>query len=633
MPYSQSFLYEARDKITPILAKINAANKKAGKVADKSFSQSNRKLNIYKRTVEKTKLAVKKLRKEHGSLGKAMKKAGSYMTTRLTLPIVAAGTLATANFARIESGLIDVLNLLDDNQVEQFRGQFSNLQKTAIQAGFAIDDVNKALFDNVSALGGSQQAVNTFIQAQKLARAGNAGLGVTVDGLTSIINAYGRATTKASDVANAFFSAQQKGKTTVADLANSIGRVAPIAKGLSVNFKQLLAATATMTLGGLSTEESTTALRGALASLQKPTKDAQRVLKRFKVPFGATQIQAQGLGKTLERLSIVAAEYPDELAKAIPNIRAFTGISSFSADKLKIYEETLAKINNDIKNNTGLTQASSRANKKLSVLFSELVGSLTIMLSTIVEVANKDGMLTDTIIYLTSVVRNITEYLKNNPVFTKILAVITGIVALLGPIISVVGTVMIAKAALAALGLSLGAILLVAGKVIAILAVAAAMFDFGRRLAILLKIRDGIEAIYVWTAKLFGLGKKGLDADAKAAKLAKFRANLEQARLITNEKLRKEKLAMLDMERKELVRQNILSGKRTIEQLVASRQAAKAKLTGQTAKMSQNITSTNNATADVQVTFNDPKDHVKSIKSKMTGKGTLTAGKTRAGLT
>jgi TP901 family phage tail tape measure protein len=314
-------------------------------------------------------------------LAKNLNAAGKSMTRNLTVPLVAAGTAGVFAFAKLEKGLINTINLLEDREIEQFGDQLKSAQTEAIKMGFSISDVNKGLFDTISALGLSNNSLAAYKQAQVLAIAGNTNLAASVNGITSIVNAYGRATTNATEVSNALFSAQVKGKVTVEELASNIGKVAPMAKQAGVGFKEALAGLSAMTLGGLSAEISATALRATLQTLLKPTKESQKLLKQWGVPVGASGIKAAGLSKTLALVNKAMKENGDEFAKAFPNIRAFIGAATLTDDKLKILDDTVTKINQDIKNGTGLQKGYNRMIKTASQELARLKGRFTLLLN------------------------------------------------------------------------------------------------------------------------------------------------------------------------------------------------------------------------------------------------------------
>ena len=319
------------------------------------FSAAARKIRA---STAKVKSNIRLLRAEVNKTSTSM--AGLVSSMKLIGGLAIAAGLASSIrvFGNLEEGIENVLTLLDDpKEIPAMRQQFRGMTEDALRLGFTIEDSTKALFDNVSALGTGTLSTKAFVSAQKLAVGGVAPLSTAVAGIAAIVNAYGRDITDADEVANAFFTAQKKGTTTVELLAANIGKVAPIAKAAGVGFKELLATTAQLTQGGLSTEEATTALKGALSALIKPGKDAQKTLRSLGVPFGATALRAAGLTKTLMKLTRASELYPDELARAIPNIRAFTAVSALGQKELERVQETVALINKDIEKGTGLNAA------------------------------------------------------------------------------------------------------------------------------------------------------------------------------------------------------------------------------------------------------------------------------------
>lgn len=254
------------------------------------------------------------------------------------------------DFAEFEKTLTNVQTLLTYNERTLKRGALDIIPKY----GFAIKDVNRALFDAISAGIPATKSVEFLHEASILAVGGVTDLRTAVDGLTSILNTYSLSTEYAAEVSDAFYVAQKYGKTTVEKLVNQIGRVAPIAKIAGVSFQEMLGALASLTKGGLNTEESVTILRQVIAALIKPAHQASLVLKDASVPTGILAVRTKGLVFALEQLNKAYMENPDAIAKMIPNIRAFTGVAAFNAERL----EELKKIINDVyKDNTSLSRA------------------------------------------------------------------------------------------------------------------------------------------------------------------------------------------------------------------------------------------------------------------------------------
>lgn len=274
---------------------------------------------------------------------------------------------ALHEYSRFQSSLVDVTNLLDRNDTSFMKNSkaLQQASKEAIKLGISTEDANTALFNSVSAIGDVETSIKAYKSAQILAKAGATDLSTSINGLTNVINAYRLSADEANDVSTAFFRAQVVGKTTVGELANAIGGVAPIAKSAGVGYQELLATMSVLTKGGLDTASAATALRASMTALIKPSKQAEEVLRAYGVPVGAAELQSKGLTYALVQLQKAAEANPDVMAEMIPNIRALTGVSTLTADSIALVDKTIQDMNSDIANGTGLMDA---YNKKLNTL-------------------------------------------------------------------------------------------------------------------------------------------------------------------------------------------------------------------------------------------------------------------------
>ena len=126
-----------------------------------------------------------------------------------------------------EDEFTNVLTLLDEAQKIKYEGI---LKRGALdlmaEYGFTVEETNKALFDYISATGDAAGA-NEFLQkSAKVAIAGASTLSAVVDGATNIMGAMGDKAGTTEEILNAFFAAQVKGKTTVQELGENVGKVA-----------------------------------------------------------------------------------------------------------------------------------------------------------------------------------------------------------------------------------------------------------------------------------------------------------------------------------------------------------------------------------------------------------------------
>ena len=292
--------------------------------------------------------------------------------------ITAIGTAALVPykaFSDWEKGIKNVFTLLSKDELSKYGEDLKNASRNAISLGVSVEDANKALFDTVSAVGMNKNTLEIYNQALALAKGGNAELSTSLNGIVAVMNSWGAENTNATAVANAFFTAQKNGVTTVSELAASIGEVAPMAKAMGLSMDETLASMAALTKGGLSTDAATTALRATLTALAKPSKEASETLKAFGVPVGITQVRAAGLTKTLQKLIELQEKSPDAITKAIPNVRALTGVLAMDEAKMQEVHRTLGMIQDDIKNGTGLNEAIEMMNSSSAAKWAKMVGT------------------------------------------------------------------------------------------------------------------------------------------------------------------------------------------------------------------------------------------------------------------
>jgi TP901 family phage tail tape measure protein len=257
-----------------------------------------------------------------------------------------------------EESITNVYTLLDEADYQEFKPLLDKGSVDLLrQYGLEIKDINKALFDTISAGIPAGESIKFMEEAAILAKGGVTSLSISVDGMTSIMNAYGLSIDKANQVSSAFFTAQKYGKTTVSQLAQNVGSAVPIFSQAGFTYQELLSGVSAMTTRGISTNMAMTAMKNAVQSLLKPGAAAEKVLRELGVPIGATELRAKGLAYTLERLNRAMEENPDLVAKAIPNIRGMTAVSALSGKGLEKYHEILEQVNSDYGEGSSLMSA------------------------------------------------------------------------------------------------------------------------------------------------------------------------------------------------------------------------------------------------------------------------------------
>jgi TP901 family phage tail tape measure protein len=234
--------------------------------------------------------------------------------------LVDEASFSTANLTRVS---LELAQAYGGGAIEQARGLYETISAGVTDAAKATDLLRVA---NELAIGG---ATNTK---------------TAVDALTSVVNAYSASGAEARDVSDAFFVAIKAGKTTAAELATTMGRVAPTAASLGVSFSDLLAAIAAVTTQGLDTSEAVTGMKAALANIIKPTSDATKEAARLGIKFDAATLRARGLSGFLQTVTSSARFNADSLSKLFGSVEALNSVMALTANESASFNMILGQM-------------------------------------------------------------------------------------------------------------------------------------------------------------------------------------------------------------------------------------------------------------------------------------------------
>ena len=248
--------------------------------------------------------------------------------------------------------------------------------------GGGVDDQLGAFYQAISAGASSvSEATETMTQANKLAKGGVTDITTAVDGLTTILNAYGEKAGGAAAVSDAMFVAMRAGKTTIGELSSSIGGVAPLAESAGVSVDEMLASVAALTKGGISTAESVTGLRAILAAVTKPSAEASKAAQALGVDFSTAAIQSQGFAGWLDDLVTKTGGSSEALAVLFGGVEAIVPALALAGTAGDSFNDILV----DMQAKAGATDS---AVQKIAASMDD---RLTVALGTFTEFGDKAG--------------------------------------------------------------------------------------------------------------------------------------------------------------------------------------------------------------------------------------------------
>ncbi|MBS6509787.1 MAG: phage tail tape measure protein [Paraclostridium bifermentans] len=211
------------------------------------------------------------------SVGQSVKGMG-YDLMPLTAGIVGAGTAGVKMSIDFEKSFAKVSTLLDEGSVD-FGKYKDGIVDSSREMGVSVGEFSEAVYQSISAGVDQADAIKFTSDAVKLAKGGFTETATAVDLMTTIMNSYGEKAGSVEQIMDSLINTQNTGKTTVDELASSMGKIIPIANGAGVGFNDLNGAMATLTAGGISTAESTTYLKSMINELAKSGTKVSDILK------------------------------------------------------------------------------------------------------------------------------------------------------------------------------------------------------------------------------------------------------------------------------------------------------------------------------------------------------------------
>jgi len=366
------------------------------------------------------------------NVSKKMKIAGG-----IIVGAVAAIGVASLKLAGDFDGAMREVNtmmLLNEDEFKDFSKEIQNLAK---DMGVNAVGAAKALYQAISAGVPKENAVDFLTVATKAAIGGVTDTIVAVDGLTTVINAFGMPMSKAEHVADLMFTTVKGGKTTFEELSASMFNVAPIAAASGVSFEEVSAALAAMTAQGVPTAQATTQLRQAMVALQKPTADMQKVIAELGYESGQAMLAELGFADTINTLRDATGGSNEQLMKMFGSVEAGQAILALTGAKAEDFANSL----NAMANSTGAAQnafeimeeSTTRRFEKLTVALQDIAITIGEALMPALKALLEK---------ITPIITKVGEWISEHPKLTTIIlasvGALGGLLLIAGPLLKTI---------------------------------------------------------------------------------------------------------------------------------------------------------------------------------------------------
>lgn len=288
----------ATDSVDDLSSAIGDYEKATGQAADSAENLSEKTTETEKNLDEAAE-AARKASEEVEKFGNKSEESGKQSEEsskksrdgikELQGVLASAGIAATLNeikngffdcseaAAQFETSTAMVATIADTSQ-KSLSDISKEVRTYSNETGEAASDMAEATYQAISASVNTADAASFAGTATKLAVGGFTSATTAVDVLTTAINAYGLAASDATQLSDYLITTQNLGKTSVDQLAQSVGKVIPLASAYNVQMDNLSSAYAVLTANGIATAESGTYLKSMLNELGDTGSDVSEVL-------------------------------------------------------------------------------------------------------------------------------------------------------------------------------------------------------------------------------------------------------------------------------------------------------------------------------------------------------------------
>lgn len=291
--------------------------------------------------VEKLKKQTDDYKETAISAAKDVGKAAAGIGTALA----GASAAAIVSAAKDETSFAKVKTLLSaDTNPEAYADAIKAAVK---ETGVNFGALSESVYSAISASVDEQSAVTFTADAVKLAKGGFTDTATSVDVLTTAINAYSLSAEDASHVSDVLITAQNEGKTTVNELASSMGQTIPIANSAGAAIEDLAAQYAVLTKNGVATAEAGTGIKAMLSELNSAGSNVSNILKGITgKSFAELQADGKGTADILNILGDYAASSRQKLSDLFGSVEAGSAALTIVKDGGEDFNRILAKMEN-----------------------------------------------------------------------------------------------------------------------------------------------------------------------------------------------------------------------------------------------------------------------------------------------
>lgn len=400
---------------------------------------------------------IKAVGEDMKGIGDKVTGVGKDLTTKVTVPLTAAGGVAVAKFAEVDKTM-QLTNKTMGNTEEQAKLLDAAMKSAASNSTFGMSDAANATLNFARAGLDAEQAAAALAPAMNLAAGEGGNLDTVSAGLVGTINGFGDAFDQTSHYADVFAAACNNSALDVDSLSNAMGIAAPVFKTAGKDVEDAALYMGVMANANIDANTSANALKTGLMRLSNPTKQMKEAMSEYNITSSAIWGPDGSMNSALE----IQQRLHDSFGKLSEQEQLAAASAIFGKNQgaawlalINTAPEDVQKLNASIQDCTGVTDEMSEA------MMSGFGGSLESLKSGIDVAATSIGEA------LAPAVSAVAEKIQAAVTWfngldesqQQTIATIGLVVAAIGPLLVIIGTVISAIGSIMTLAPALGAVI------------------------------------------------------------------------------------------------------------------------------------------------------------------------------
>lgn len=369
------------------------------------------------------------------AVGDKMTAVGKNLTSKVTIPLGAVGTVAAKKFAEVDKTM-QLTNATMGNSAQEAELLNKAMKLAAASSTYGMSDAATATLNFARSGLSAKQAADALAPAMALAAGEGGDLDTVSAGLVATINGFHGSFDQAAQYADVFANACNNSALDVNSLSNAMSVAAPIFSSAGYSVKDAALYMGVMANNGIEADKAANSLKTGLARLVSPATEGAAMMDKL----GISVTNADG---TMKSSVQIQKELHDAFSQLSESEQIAAASAIFGKEQMAPW---LALINTAPGDVDALNQAlgeNGTAMEMQSAMMSGFAGSIEQLKSGL------DVLLTSLGEALAPIIQKVVKGLQVlvnwfnslSPTMQSVIAVIGVIVAAIGPVLVIFGTI------------------------------------------------------------------------------------------------------------------------------------------------------------------------------------------------